>query len=270
MSLPLAAQVVLSALHRPAQHRYGPDPSQVADLHLPRRAPAPHPVAVLLHGGHWATRHGKLVCRPLALDLARAGWAVWNLEYRRVGGGRGGGGGWPATFEDVARGVDALATLSDPRLDLSRVALVGHSAGGQLALWAASRTALPADAVGSAPRVVAQRAVALAPVTQLRRSGDAARALLGGGPGEVPDRWRVADPVALLPPPVPVLVVHPDADATIPLARSQEYADRAVAAGGDVRLLAPTGEGHRDVIDPASASWRAARSWLAGAQSPAR
>jgi acetyl esterase/lipase len=257
----LPVRVALSALTRPQVHRYGDDPSQVADLHLPRRHAGPHPVAVVLHGGYWQTRFGKLVCRPLAADLAARGWAAWNLEYRRLGKGRGGGGGWPMSFDDVAAGVDHLATLADPRLDLDRVVLVGHSAGGQLALWAAGRSRLPAGAVGAVPRVEPRAVVALAPVTNLARAGVHARTLLGGTPEQVPDRWAQADPSVAGAPPVPVVVVHPAADRTVPLLRSREYAARAL--GGDVTLVEVDGEGHRDPIDPGSRSWDAATAWLA-------
>ena len=259
-SLPL--RIALSALTRPTVHRYGDDPSQVAELHLPRRRPGPHPVAVVLHGGYWQTRFGKLVCRPLAADLAGRGWAAWNLEYRRLGEGRGGGGGWPMTFADVAAGLDHLATLQDARLDLDRVLLVGHSAGGQLALWAAGRAQLPAGAVGAGPQVQPRGVVALAPVTNLVRAGVHARTLLGGAPEQVPDRWAQADPLAAGAPPVPVLVVHPVADQTVPLARSQEYVARARSRGGDVTLVEVEDEGHRDPIDPGSRSWAAALAWL--------
>lgn len=252
VSLPV--RIALSLLTRPARHRYGPDPSQVADLHLPD-GPGPHPVAVLLHGGHWSTRFGKLVCRPLARDLASRGWAVWNLEYRRLGTGRGGGGGWPTTFEDVAGGIDALATVAAP-LDLSRVLLVGHSAGGQLALWAASRPSLPADAVGSGPRVVASRVVALAPVTDLDRSGRSAQWLMGGPPDAEPERWAQADPVRAGGPGLPVLVVHPTADATVPVELSRIYAATTGAT------LVETAGAHRDPIDPTSVAWAAALRWL--------
>ncbi len=259
MSLPL--QVALSLLTRPAVHRYGRDPAQVADLHLPAGA-GPHPVAVLLHGGHWHTRFGKLVCRPLARDLARRGFAAWNLEYRRLGTGRGGGGGWPATFEDVAVGIDALVEVdarpgADVRLNLSRVVLVGHSSGGQLALWAASRAGLPTGAVGAAPRVRASAVLALAPVTDLARSGSSAVALMGGLPDADPIRWAQADPVQAGPPGVPVLVVHPSADATISVQLSRAY---AVATGA---TLVETAGAHRDPIDPASPAWAAAAGWLA-------
>ncbi len=262
MSLPL--RIALSLVRRPTRHRYGADPSQVADLHLPPSGVggARHPVAVVLHGGHWQPPYGKLVCRPLALDLAARGWAVWNLEYRRLGTGRGGGGGWPATFEDVAAGIDALAELAlpdgrlDGRLDLSRVALVGHSAGGQLALWAASRPSLPAGAVGASPRVVAARVVGLAPVTNLVRAGANAVRLVGGPVEEVTDRWAQADPMIAGAPGIPVLVVHPTGDQTVPVARSREY---AAATGAE---LVETVGVHRDPIDPSSPAWAAAASWL--------
>jgi acetyl esterase/lipase len=214
----LEVRIALSLLHRGRGHSFGPDPSQVGDLHVPSGR-GPFPVAVLLHGGYWQTQYGKLVTRPLALDLVRRGWAVWNLEYRRLGGGRGGGGGWPMTFEDVAAGIDHLAGL-DPRLDLSDVSLVGHSAGGQLALWAATRASLPAGVVGCAPRVTASRVLALAPVTDLGRARVHAEVLLGGTAAAVPDRWALTDPVRFGAPPVPALVVHPSGDTTVPPVRS--------------------------------------------------
>ena len=252
MSLPL--RIALSLLSRPATHRFGDDPSQVGELHLPR-GPGPHPVAVLLHGGYWQTQYGKLVCRPLARDLARRGYAAWNLEYRRLGDGRGGGGGWPMTFDDVADGIDLLADLAVP-LDLSRVTAVGHSAGGQLVLWAASRPSLPAGAVGAAPRVVLSRALALAPVTNLLRARDRAEVLLGGTAAQVPERWAQADPVQAGAPGVPVLVVHPTGDETVPVARSREY---AAATGCE---LVETPGRHRDPIDPSTPAWAAAARWL--------
>lgn len=159
------------------------------------------------------------------------------------------------TFEDVAVGTDHLAGLDAP-LDLSRVTVVGHSAGGQLALWAASRPSLPAGAVGAAPQVVATRALALAPVTNLLRARVHAERLLGGAPEAVPDRWAQADPVRAGAPGVPVLVVHPTADETVPVARSREYA----AATGCA--LVETAGTHRDPIDPASEAWAAAAAWL--------
>ena len=255
----LLHRIALSSLTRPSRHRYGPHPSQVADLHVPR-GPGPFPVAVVIHGGFWQTRYGKVIMRPLAGDLVARGWAAWNLEYRRLG--RGGGGGWPATFEDVAAGIDALAELDDPRLDLSRVVTVGHSAGGQLALWAAARPGLPADAPGASPVVALTHVVALTPVASLRAVGRFAHPLMGGTPDEVPERYEQADPMRRIPLPVPVLLVHTADDATVPVLQSQRYAERARDAGADVTLIEPPHGGHRDPIDPPSTAWRAAADWM--------
>ena len=251
MSLP--RQIALSALRRPARHRYGRDhPSQAADLHVPR-GEGPFPVAVVLHGGYWQAKYGKIVCRPLCLDLVRRGWAAWNVEYRRLG--RGQGGGWPMTFDDVAAAIDHLETLADPRLDLGDVHAVGHSAGGQLALWAGARPD---------PRVALRSVVALTAVTNLESAGASARALLGGSPAEVPERFALADPLARAPLAIPVLLVHPADDATVPARRSRGCAAGARARGGDVELVEPAAGGHRGPIDPTTESWEAAATWLDG------
>src|SRR3954471_19634174 len=124
------------ALARPQRHSYGDHRLQSTDLYVPR-GEGPHRVVILIHGGSWRAKYGRWVMRLVAADLVRRGYAVWNVGYRRMG--RGEGGGWPATFDDVGAAVDLLAAVGDPRVDLADVVLVGHSAGGQLALWAASR-----------------------------------------------------------------------------------------------------------------------------------
>lgn len=197
--------------------------------------------------------------KAVAQDLARRGRAAWNIEYRRLG--RGQGGGWPATFDDVAAAIDHLGELGDPRLDLSSVAAIGHSAGGQLALWAASRK----DAGVPIRRVVAQAAVC-----DLAAAGEPAHALLGGTPEELPERYESADPMRLLPLPVPVLLVHGPDDETVPLRRSRRYAEAARAAGGTVELLEPSPGSHRVHIDPRSEAWRAAAEFAALGQGDRR
>jgi dipeptidyl aminopeptidase/acylaminoacyl peptidase len=158
------------------------------------------------------------------------------------------------TFDDVAAGIDALGDLRDARLDLDRVSAVGHSAGGQLALWAAGRRG---------PRVVELDAVvALAPVTNLAAAGGVARVLMGGSAEEVPDRYAEADPILRAPLDVPVALVHAADDATVPARRSREYASAARARGGDVTLVEVPAGGHRAPIDPPSEAWLAAASWL--------
>ena len=258
----LALRIARSALRSPAtRHHYGEHPRQVADLHRPVGL-GPFPVVVVLHGGYWQQPYTKLVMRPLCVDLVRRGYAAFNVEYRRLGRE---GGGWPQTFDDVATAIDHLAGggMRDARLDLDRVTLLGHSAGGQLALWAAGRPELPAGAPGAAPRVTATRVLALAPVSDLERAGRPARMLLGGTPEEVPERWRQADPMRRIPLSVPVGIVHAIDDETISVRRSREYTAAAQAAGADVWLAEAPG-GHRDPIDPSSRAWKVAAGWLEG------
>jgi acetyl esterase/lipase len=263
-------RLILDFLARGELHRYGPDRSQRADLHLPGGA-GPHPVMVLIHGGSWNKRYGRVVMRGLVGDLVRRGWAAWNIEYRRIGNG----GGWPTTFEDVAAAIDHLSTLDAP-LDLGRVSFLGHSAGGHLALWAAGRPGLPPGAPGSiegAPRVRPERVISQAGVCDLvgqyrdgAADGGAVRALMGGSPDELPDRYAVANPLANVPLQMPALLVHGVLDATVSVRLSRAYAAAAVAAGGSVELVEIEGEAgrHRAHIDPRSAAWAAVTRWLGG------
>ena len=254
----LALRIASSAiLNRAASHHYGDHPRQVADLHRPAGG-GPHPVAVVLHGGYWQPPWTKLIMRPLCQDLVRRGWVAWNVEYRRLGRD---GGGWPQTFDDVATAIDHLAALGDPAIDLARVTLVGHSAGGQLALWAAGRAELPAGAPGAAPRVRGEQVLAMAAVCDLVGAGRPACRLLGGSLEEVPERYAQADPMRRLPLAVPVGLVHASGDETVSVERSREYAAAARAAGADVTLVETPG-GHRDPINPRSVAWRAAAGWL--------
>ncbi len=256
-------RLFLDFLTRGQAHRYGSHASQRADLYLPLGA-GPHPVIVLIHGGSWHRRYGKVVMRGLVADLVRRGWAVWNIEYRRLGEG----GGWPATFEDVAGAIDHLRTVAAP-LDLESVSLVGHSAGGHLALWAASRAALPDGAPGADPKVIPRRVVGQAAVCDLAGAyrlwhGGAAKALMGGSPEELPERYAVGDPIELLPPAMPTLLVHGTEDRTVSVGLSRRYCERARAAGGEVELIEIAGAsgGHRAHIDPRGEAWRAVASWL--------
>lgn len=253
-----------------AVHRYGAARSQCAELHLPAGA-GPHPVVVLVHGGAWQKRYSKIVMRALARDLRARGWATWNIEYRRIGNG----GGWPATFADVAAAIDHLRSVPAP-LDLARVSVVGHSAGGHLALWAASREHLAADAPGApaagAKPLTFRAAVALAGVCDLAGAhrawrGGPVQKLMGGSPEQVPHRYAAADPMALLPPSTRVLLVHGLADRAVGIKLSRRYEAAARAAGADVELIeveGPAGD-HRAHVDPRSGAWASVVRWLAPA-----
>jgi acetyl esterase/lipase len=236
---------------------YGRHPDQEADLTVPEGSPsvAGWPVVVLIHGGFWREAYRRDLMTPLAEDLADRGVASWNVEYRRVGGA----GGWPTTLTDTAAAVDHLAVVArDAPLDLARVAVVGHSAGGQLALWSASRGQLPAGAPGAGPVVAPCLAVGQAPVADLLAGtalGDGAvGGLLGGDAVEVPERYAVADPAQLVGHGVPVLLVHGEGDDVVPTDQSQRYADAALVAGDDVEVVVLPGD-HFTVIDPASELW---------------
>ena len=245
--------------------RYGEHPDQVANLHVPAAAGGPWPVVVLLHGGFCRAGWDRTLMTPLAHDLAGKGFFAWNVEYRRVGQD---GGGWPGTLLDAAAAIDALAGVVEA--DPARVAVVGHSAGGQLALWLAARHLLPHDAPGTGPNVRPRIAVSLAGVCDLASGareglGDGAcEALLGGGPDAVPERYAAASPAALLPLGIAQLLVHGGRDDVVPPQQSSDYAAAARAAGDDAELAEHPAADHLDVIDPAHAAWKLVAARLQG------
>jgi acetyl esterase/lipase len=245
---------------RPTVHEYGADPAQFGELWLPSVTPAA--TVVIIHGGFWRARYDLSLGRPLAADLAQRGYAAWNLEYRRVGAG----GGWPATFEDIAAGIDLLAELP---VGSTRVAASGHSAGGHLAAWAAGRPGLPPGAPGARPLVAVAAVISQAGVLALADcaregvGGTAALDLMGGRPQDLPQRYQLADPMTAVPVEAPVLCLHSRADDAVPFAYSERYASAASQAGGRARLHETDGD-HFTLIDPHSADWQVAASALPG------
>jgi acetyl esterase/lipase len=239
----------------PADHRlaYGSDSLQFGELRLPRGVERNRPVVVLVHGGCWQGAYDIAHSRPMAAALADAGFAVWSIEYRRIGNP---GGGWPSTFDDVALGTDFLRTIAPTyALDLRRVIAVGHSAGGQLVLWLGTRTVsangtpLPLTGI-----------VALAPITDMARYGAAAggcnsavHQLMGGAPTAVADRYKAVSPIERLPLRVPTRLVHGDDDRTVLPEQSRLFAE---AAGSlSVRVVPIANAAHFDVIAPISPAW---------------
>ncbi len=248
---------------------YGPGRLQRGEWWLPpgqAGRDGPLPTVVLVHGGYWQPGYDRSLEDAVAADLAARGHLVWNVDYVAADGG------WPATLLDVAAAHDHLvAGRFAARVDRGRTAVVGHSAGGMLALWLASRSRLPAGAPGAGPRApLPALAVGQAPVAALVRGareglgGGAVRQLLGGSPEQVPDRYRVSDPTALAPPPAPALLLHSDTDALVPVSQSETY---GAAAGGAAELVRVPGD-HFAHLDPRSPAVEALRAGLLRALGP--
>ncbi|MFJ3547604.1 alpha/beta hydrolase [Streptomyces sp. NPDC090114] len=241
---------------------YGDDPDQLIDFHVPRGPGGPAPVVVVLHGGAWRAPYDRRHVSPFAAFLAGRGFAVASVEYRRGAGEPGGApvaGRWPDTFDDVAAAMDALPGLIRervPQADPRRVVLTGHSAGGQLALWAAARHVLPVGSAWRTDRPAPLRGVvALAPIAdfevadKLDVCGGAVRQLLGG------DDWfasrrACADPASLLPTGIATTLVQGRADDVVPQAVAEAYAEAAAKAGEVVGVTLLEDVGHFPLIDP--------------------
>ncbi|MBF6611974.1 MAG: alpha/beta fold hydrolase [Chloroflexi bacterium] len=238
---------------------YGPGEWNFGDLRLPSTR-GPHPLVVVIHGGFWRAQYDLLYMAHACAALATLGFATWNIEYRRIGNP---GGGWPGTFLDIAAAADFARDLAHSYdLDLSRVVAVGHSAGGQMALWLAGRHRIPQPSVlYSASPLPIKGAVSLAGVVDLRRgwelrlSNEVVQEFMGGAPASVPQRYRAGSPTELLPVGLPQWLVHGTNDANVPYQISKSYCDLARSLGDDATLVTLPGAGHFEVVDPQSREW---------------
>jgi acetyl esterase/lipase len=220
-------------------------------------------VVIGIHGGYYRARYSLDYFGHVCDALTAAGFATWNIEYRRLGNW---GGGWPGTFLDVAAGADFLRTLaaSGYPLDLERVIAVGHSAGGHLAAWVAGRRRITEDSPLYCPDPLPMAAViSLAGVLDLRRAWElrlsrgVVRHLLGGTPKQVPLRYNSVSPLALLPLGVAkTTVVHGTADTSVPYEISRRYTEAAVKSGDAVQLVTLEGTGHFEIVDPRTQAWQ--------------
>ncbi len=238
---------------------YGPAPSQFATLRLPTGASAPVPVVVLIHGGFWRSAYDLSLMDPLGEDLVQRGDAVWNIEYRRVGEA---GGGWPGTLEDVAAAIDQLAIVAaDHPLDLTNVVVIGHSAGGHLALWSAGRSRLTDGQPGAHPKVQPRLAIGQGPVFDLTAAANAGLGsgavtdFMGGAPVDVPERYAVATPTPT--PDSRLVVVRGQDDDVVPA----QFAVPALVGG--VEVVDVVGADHFALIDPTTSAWAAVIELLA-------
>ncbi|MEV5888893.1 alpha/beta hydrolase [Nonomuraea fuscirosea] len=295
---------------------YGPSPEQWADLYVPTAGTATTarttttaaaadsadvtatdiptadgavPVVALIHGGYWRSIWAADLMEELCEDLAGRGFAVWNLEYRRPDRH-----GWAATTADIATGLATLTTLPTVTgqgaatpvvLDLDRIAVAGHSAGGQLALRAAadgSRMALAVSLAGVLDLVQGDRrklsagAVAAAlgrtsapggPSTTSAQPGDGDPAAVSGraaGQAGDEDPYAASSPLHRLPLGTPQLIVQGRDDDLDLIDFARRHAALARQAGDDVTYLEQPGD-HFDVITPAAPIWQATVKAIADA-----
>lgn len=244
---------------------YGSEPSQFGELRVPA-GNGPHPVVVLIHGGCWKAQYASLRDLAAMADAFKeAGIASWNIEYRRLGEP---GGGWPGTYLDTASAIDHLRALAGPyRLDLSRVVVLGHSAGGHLAHWAAARGRLAPSSELYRPNPLPLRGIVnLAGRMDMTSGIDAyeamcrdrvVRGLLGGDPQAVPQRYRDSSPMALLPLGTRQVMIWGDQEDFVPEPLVRSYVAAARRAGDDARLVIVPNAGHFEPASPRSAAWPA-------------
>ncbi|MEO7001562.1 MAG: alpha/beta fold hydrolase [Ktedonobacterales bacterium] len=260
-----------------ARIAYGADPRQFGDLRLPSAAthgPGPYPVVIVIHGGYWRAQYGLEYFGQACAALATRGLSTWNIEYRRIGDP---GGGWPNTLLDVAAAADYLPTLAAQYpLDLGRIVALGHSAGGQLALWLAARPRIPAGSplvpAATVTPLLLLGVVSLAGVVDLRRawelrlSGNVVESLLGGAPLAVPDRYAAASPYELAPlgPHIRQILLHGADDENVPVSQSEEYVAHAQALGDDARLILLPDTGHFELVAPSMPQWQTVQTAVMG------
>jgi acetyl esterase/lipase len=238
-----------------ARLAYGSDPNQFLDLRLPsakEKSGLPSPLVINMHGGYWRARYNLDHAGHLCAALTAKGLTTANLEYRRVGNE---GGAWPGTFADI-RAAYQFLRQSAPRhnLDATGIVVMGHSAGGQLALCLAAHEPSVTRVVSLAGVVDLQHAY------QLHLSNDAVVEFLHGKPSDIPDHYREADPMALAIPQARQWLIHGSADDVVPPEFSRDYVAAKQKRTGkekeDARLLDIPGAGHYDLIDPRSHAWK--------------
>jgi acetyl esterase/lipase len=259
-------ELIVDSPPRPTRRvEYGDGPLHFGYLWLPSDAAGTdaRTTIVFFHGGCWESEYSLEHAGYAADALAREGYVVWVPEYRRIGDG---GGGWPGTFEDVAAAVDFIGVLSasESRIDATRVILSGHSAGGQLALWAASRWghSKPSGVGAGVAPLAPIGVVSLAGITDLAAysagTGDcnaSVTRLLGGTPAAQPDRYHAVSPIELLPIGVALALVHGELDPIVPISSAIGFAARAKAVGDPASVITITGAGHFELIAPQSFAW---------------
>jgi acetyl esterase/lipase len=257
----VSAEDILSKPQPPPDARvaYGADPNQFVEVRLPRTK-GPHGVLLNIHGGYWRAKYDLVHAGHLCQALRVSAVATFNIEYRRVGNP---GGGWPGTFEDIRAAYRFVRQEhSKFHLDLGRLAVMGHSAGGQLALCLAAHETSAANVISLAGVVDLKKGFAL------HLSNDAVAEFLGGKPDAVPEHYREADPMELAIPQALQWLLHGTEDDTVPPDFSRNYVLQKKKAGESAQLLEIPHAGHFDLIDPASEAFKQVTSTVQAALAP--
>lgn len=253
----------IAALPAPAsgtQIAYGPDSLQFGELRIPE-GKGPFPLVVVVHGGCWLSQYNMKYMSHLSAALTKSGYATWNIEFRRIGDT---GGGWPGTFLDVAKATDFVRELAkEYPIDQKQVVVMGHSAGGHLALWLAGRRNLSrkSELYTKKPLKV-KGVISLAGITDLETyaadkgsCNAAVPKLMGGMPTEVPARYAQASPMRLLPLKVPQRLVQGALDPIVPVTQAEYYTSLAKSKGDNAEVVLLPEAGHFDLVAPHSPAW---------------
>jgi acetyl esterase/lipase len=229
-----------------ARLTYGTDPNQFGDLRLPK-SKGPFPAVMNIHGGFWRAKYDLAHTGHLCAALTARNLATWNVEYRRVGNP---GGGWPHTFEDIRNAYRFLPQIAQRyNLDSAKTLVMGHSAGGQLALCLAAHEPSLKNVVSLAGVVDLQQA------WELHLSNNAVVEFLGGSPKDVPEHYHEADPMQLKISQATQWLIHGAADDVVPPPFSRDYTQAKKMRGEDVHYLEISTSGHFELVDPHSTAW---------------
>lgn len=244
---------------------YGNHSEQFGELYLPETTDI-HPTIILIHGGCWQAQHDLAPLGQLSKALLGLGFAVWNIEFRRLGNG----GGFPTTFEDVALAADYLNTIAKKySLNQNKVTAMGHSAGGHLALWLAGRHHLPNDSqLFSQSALKLERVISLAGIPDLVEGvhqeicRGACQDLVGGLPSEIPEHYRLASPHHLLPFNIPHWHLVGELDPIVPVNYLKPFIQQAKQQDSQATLQVIPEIGHFEMVMPDTASWKAIKEAL--------
>jgi acetyl esterase/lipase len=230
-----------------ARLSYGTDRNQFGEIRLPK-GNGRFPVVMNIHGGFWRAQYDLTHAGHLCAALTANGLVTWNVEYRRVGNP---GGGWPGTFEDIRSAWRYVPQLAKKYpVDAGKALVMGHSAGGQLALCLAAHDSSVKHVVSLAGVVDLQQAF------EQHLSNNAVADFLGGKPNEVPEHYAEADPMKLTISHSTVQwLIHGASDDVVPSYFSRNYAQAKQQAGANVHYLEISTAGHYDLIDPRSRAW---------------